>query len=82
MYGWNKTISEDPANLNFWFDFLDTEGELGKYSVNKTDREKGFKFQALCAYKLKFTVPKEENISYLNGREFKAEKPEFLKMFM
>jgi 23S rRNA pseudouridine955/2504/2580 synthase len=54
----------------------------GKYSVNKTDREKGFKFQALCAYKLKFTVPKEENISYLNGREFKAEKPEFLKMFM
>jgi hypothetical protein len=25
----------NPSNLYFWFDFLDTEGELGKYSVNK-----------------------------------------------
>ena len=30
---WNKTVFEAPQNLNFWFDFLDTEGELSQYSV-------------------------------------------------
>lgn len=53
----------------------------GKYSVNKTDREKGYKFQSLCAYRLKFTVPEGENLYYLNGREFTAEKPDFLNLF-
>lgn len=28
-----KTVKEEPYNLNFWFDFLDTTGDLGKYSV-------------------------------------------------
>ena len=54
----------------------------GKYSVNKTDREKGFRFQALCSYRLKFNVPKGEVIDYLNGQEFTAEKPDFLKLFL
>lgn len=30
---WNKTVYEHPENLNFWFDFLDTEGALSAYSV-------------------------------------------------
>lgn len=30
---WSKTITESPENLNFWFDFLDSEGELSQYSV-------------------------------------------------
>ena len=30
---WNKTVFERPSNLSFWFDFLDTDGELNKYSV-------------------------------------------------
>ena len=30
---WNKNVYLAPQNLNFWFDFLDTEGELSKYSV-------------------------------------------------
>ena len=30
---WNKQIHLDPNTLNFWFDFLDTEGDLGNYSV-------------------------------------------------
>ena len=30
---WNKTVYESPQNLNFWFDFLDTDGELSQYSV-------------------------------------------------
>lgn len=32
--GWNVDILENPEILNFWFDFIDTEGELGKYGVN------------------------------------------------
>lgn len=32
---WNKDVYLNPTNLYFWFDFLDTEGELGKYSANK-----------------------------------------------
>lgn len=32
---WNKNVYLDPTKLNFWFDFLDVEGELGKYSINK-----------------------------------------------
>jgi hypothetical protein len=25
---WNRTVFEAPDQLNFWFDFLDTQGEL------------------------------------------------------
>lgn len=32
---WNKDIHVDPTNFNFWFDFLDTKGELGKYGVDQ-----------------------------------------------
>lgn len=35
---WNKNIYEDPAKLNFWFDFLDTEGELKNFSVQAIGR--------------------------------------------
>ena len=31
--GWNKNIKEAPYKLNFWFDFMNTEGEMGKYSI-------------------------------------------------
>ena len=31
--GWNKNVKEAPETLNFWFDFMSTEGELGKYAV-------------------------------------------------
>ena len=30
---WNKNVFESPELLNFWFDFLDIEGELSQYSV-------------------------------------------------
>ena len=30
---WSKMVYEAPQNLNFWFDFLDTEGELSQFSV-------------------------------------------------
>lgn len=38
---WSIDVIEDPELINFWFDFLDTEGELGKYKVCKIgDRTK------------------------------------------
>lgn len=30
---WYSGIFQSPETLNFWFDFLDTSGELGQYSV-------------------------------------------------
>ena len=32
--GWNINILNNPEMLNFWFDFIDTTGELNKYSVH------------------------------------------------
>lgn len=38
---WVHTIKDNPELLNFWFDFLDTEGELDQYKVcNIGDRTK------------------------------------------
>ncbi len=53
----------------------------GKYSVNKSDREKGYKFQALCSHKLKFSVPAGGSLSYLNGKIVTSKEPDFLKLF-
>ena len=36
---WNKDVFNNPESLNFWFDFLDSEGsELNKYSVKNIGR--------------------------------------------
>lgn len=32
---WNKAVYTSPETLNFWFDFLDTNGLLGQYSIRK-----------------------------------------------
>lgn len=54
----------------------------GKYAVNKADREMGFSSQALCSYSLAFAgIPSADMLSYLNGKTFYAEKPDFLKLF-
>lgn len=38
---WNKAVNDSPESLNFWFDFLDTYGELSEYSVHSIgDRPK------------------------------------------
>ena len=48
----------------------------GKYGVNKSDRESGYKFQALYSYKLRFSFNKNESsvLDYLDGKEFAIEK--------
>lgn len=32
-YLWNKNVIEHPETLNFWFDFLDTTGELDQFNT-------------------------------------------------
>ncbi len=47
----------------------------GKYGVNRKERHKGYKYQALYAYKLCFARTEEKNIlSYLEGRSFCLDK--------
>ena len=56
----------------------------GKYGVNREDRAKGHKYQALCSYKLRFSFRNGETVlDYLNGKEFKIPKDDiyFTKEF-
>ena len=48
----------------------------GKYGINKSDRAKGYKYQALYSYKLKFCFSGEEKtlLDYLDGKEFAISK--------
>ena len=55
----------------------------GKYGINRINREYKIYVQALCAYKLKFTFPKEGNpLGYLSGKEFSVEKVWFEDKFL
>lgn len=45
----------------------------GKYGINKNDRQKGYKFQALYAYRLIFTFKEDAGIlEYLKGKQFRV----------
>ena len=48
----------------------------GKYGINRLDRQKGYKYQALYSYKLRFSFdPKIDTVlNYLSGKEFKIPK--------
>ena len=49
----------------------------GKYGVNRADRAKGYKYQALYAYRLRFDFRQESGVlEYLNGRTFALEPRE------
>ena len=57
----------------------------GKYGVNRDDKKKGYKFQALYAYRLVFKFKEGEPtlLDYLNKKSFEANKSKiwFLKEF-
>jgi 23S rRNA pseudouridine955/2504/2580 synthase len=49
----------------------------GKYGINRDDKHRGFKYQALYAYKLIFSKTKtESSLSYLEGKEFALDTKE------
>ncbi len=46
----------------------------GKYGVNKSDRDKGYKYQALYAYRLRFDFKDTEGeLGYLRGKEIQLD---------
>lgn len=51
----------------------------GKYGINRDDRKRGYKYQALCSYRLRFSFAEDDPetvLDYLNGREFRIPKNE------
>ncbi len=57
----------------------------GKYGINKDDRAKGYKYQALYAYRLRFDFYDDNGaLGYLKGKEVKLNKDDvwFLKDFI
>ena len=57
----------------------------GKYGINKDDRAKGYKYQALYAYRLRFDFDTDSGaLGYLKGKEVKLNKDDiwFLKDFV
>ncbi len=56
----------------------------GKYGINREERSKGYKFQALCAFRLQFkSIAREDSLQYLNGKIFEINQEDvwFLKDF-
>lgn len=56
----------------------------GKYGINKSDREKGYKYQALYAYRLRFDFTDNDGeLGYLRGKEVELDRREiwFLEDF-
>lgn len=56
----------------------------GKYGINRDEKRRGYKYQALYAYRLVFDKTGKDNVlSYLEGREFSIDKKDvwFLKEF-
>lgn len=57
----------------------------GKYGVNRSDRERGYKHQALWAYRLRFAFPEgvDHALAYLRGKTVTVPKEEiyFLSLF-
>ena len=49
----------------------------GKYGTNEFNDKVGMKTQALYSYKLRFEFEDENELSYLNGMEFKVEEVPF-----
>ena len=57
----------------------------GKYGINRADRERGYKYQALYAYRLEFRFADTDHVlGYLNGKSFSLDPREiwFLKEFL
>lgn len=73
--GWNDNILNNPEVLNFWFDFIDTTGELNKYSVHNI----GLRSKATNDDKIKAIYFRETpNVIFTVGNN-KTEKNKWVK---
>jgi hypothetical protein len=73
---WNKYVYENPSLLNFWIDFLDTEGELNQFSVKVIgNRSKVINDKNVKAIYFRDTpevifVTQNEPIDYIGGYRY------------
>ena len=72
---WNEQVAKAPDQLNFWFDFLDADSELGQFSVKAVgDRVKAVNDTSVTAIYFKevpdliFTTYAEYNASDLKDK--------------
>lgn len=42
----------------------------GKYGINRDDRKRGYKFQALYSFRLSFSIPQESPLAYLSDKTY------------
>jgi hypothetical protein len=54
-FGWHKNTRDHPDQLNFWFDFLDTEGDLSQFNVQQA----GDRLKSISDTKVKSVFFKE-----------------------
>ena len=78
---WNMDVYESPETLNFWFEFLDTEGELSQFSVkNVGSRSKAVNDTAIKSiylretpavnYSKDITIEKDKEDRQLSGYRY------------
>ena len=76
--GFNENVEKNPAVLNFWFDFMDTAGEMGQYSIQTIGhRPKAVNDSKTVAIYYK-QVPQ---ILFVSGNELRNLSKENLKDF-
>ena len=73
--GWNDNILNNPEMLNFWFDFIDTTGELNKYSVHNI----GLRSKATNDDKIKAIYFRETPNVIFTVNNNKTEKDKWVK---
>ena len=77
---WNKAVFEEPETLNFWFDFLDSEGttDLGQFSIPQI----GDRSKVINEDKASSIIFKEvSNSIFMNGNLSEEEKQEKVNEF-
>lgn len=76
--GFNENVEKNPAVLNFWFDFMDTAGEMGQYSIQTIGhRPKAINDSKTAAIYYK-QVPQ---VLFVSGNELQDLSKENLKDF-
>ena len=55
--GWNYSLLQDPGNLTYWLDFLDTKSSLSQYSVSAIGRRSKIVKDDKCSQLFKNDTP-------------------------
>jgi len=72
-------IIDEPSSLNFWFDFLHAESELGKYSVSMIgDRTKVINDNTITAIYFR-EVP---NLIFTTYEDYKKNNLKFMSSYL